>query len=111
LRRAKKEPSPRRYAATRSGFPFEIHAVVVLPDHIHAVLGLPEGDADFSTRWHLIKTRFAKALPKQERRSTVRKARGERGIWHARGRLRQGLGGGALDLFYPDNIDILILPG
>jgi putative transposase len=32
----------------------------------------------------LIKTRFAKALPKEERLSTVCKARGERGIWQRR---------------------------
>jgi len=48
------------------------------------VLSLPDGDADFSTRWRLIKTRFAKALPKQERLSPVRLARGERGIWQRR---------------------------
>jgi CRP-like cAMP-binding protein len=45
---------------------------------------LPPDDADFSTRWRLIKTRFAKSLPKRERRSAVRKARGERGIWQRR---------------------------
>jgi putative transposase len=57
---------------------------VVLPDHLHAVWTLPPGDSDFSTRWRLIKNRFAKALPKQERLSAVRKARGERGIWQRR---------------------------
>jgi REP-associated tyrosine transposase len=45
---------------------------------------LPPDDADFSTRWRLIKTRFAKSLPRRERRSAVRKARGERGIWQRR---------------------------
>ena len=38
--------------------PFVIDAIVVLPDHIHAVWTLPEGDGDFSTRWRLIKSRF-----------------------------------------------------
>jgi putative transposase len=71
-------------AATRVKFPFEIDAFVVLPDHLHAVLSLPEADADFSTRWRLIKTRFAKVLPRGERLSEVRKARGERGIWQRR---------------------------
>ncbi|MEO6839554.1 MAG: transposase [Bradyrhizobium sp.] len=64
--------------------PFAIDAVVVLPDHIHAVWTLPPGDADFSLRWRLIKSHFAKALPKQERRSAVRVARNERGIWQRR---------------------------
>jgi len=71
-------------AATRQTFPFDIDAMVILPDHMHAVLSLPPQDADFSTRWRLIKSRFAKAHPKQERRSAVREARGERGIWQRR---------------------------
>jgi putative transposase len=56
-------------ARTRHSHPFEIDAFVVLPDHLHAVWTLPPGDADFSMRWRLIKTRFAKTLPKQERLS------------------------------------------
>jgi putative transposase len=71
-------------ARTRSRYPFVIDAIVVLPDHIHAVWTLPPGDADFSLRWRLIKSRFAQALPKQERLSDVRRARGERGIWQRR---------------------------
>src|SRR5512132_1368348 len=35
---------------------------VVLPDHLHAVWTLPPGDDDFSTRWRLIKTIFARSL-------------------------------------------------
>jgi len=58
---------------TRHEYPFEIDAVDVLPNHLHAIWTLPAGDADFSTRWRLIKTAFAKSLPKQERLSAVRK--------------------------------------
>ena len=71
-------------ARTREKYPFEIDAFVVLPDHMHAIWTLPPGDADFSIRWRLIKTFFAKPLPKQERRTAVRKARNERGIWQRR---------------------------
>jgi putative transposase len=35
--------------------PFAIDAIVILPDHLHAIWRLPPGDADFSTRWRLIK--------------------------------------------------------
>ena len=35
--------------------PFEIDAMVVLPDHLHCIWRLPPEDADFSTRWLLIK--------------------------------------------------------
>lgn len=61
--------------------PFRIDAWVVLPEHLHCVWTLPPGDADFSMRWRLIKTGFSRGLPKTERRSEVRKAAGERGIW------------------------------
>ena len=64
--------------------PFYIDAWVVLPDHMHAVWTLPEGDADYSSRWRDIKKRFSKALPKTEQLSSVRKRKGERGIWQRR---------------------------
>jgi putative transposase len=64
--------------------PFTIDAWVVLPDHIHAVWTLPADDDDFSTRWRLIKTLFARALLKTERLSPVRQRGGERGIWQRR---------------------------
>ena len=63
---------------------FIIHGWVVLPDHLHSVLELPTGDADFATRWRLIKMGFSKALPRVERISKVRSRRGERGIWQRR---------------------------
>src|SRR5436189_4086868 len=69
---------------TRQRHPFRIDAFVVLPDHIHTVWTLPPGDADFSTRWRLIKIEFSKSIPTSERLSRVRRARGERGIWQRR---------------------------
>ena len=65
-------------------FPFDIDGWVVLPDHIHCIWTLPDGDDDFSNRRRLIKTHFSKNLPKEERRSAVRLKRGERGIWQRR---------------------------
>jgi putative transposase len=35
--------------------PFDIDAIVVLPDHIHCIWTLPNNDADYATRWRLIK--------------------------------------------------------
>jgi putative transposase len=57
---------------------------VVLPEHLHCIIELPAVDADFATRWRLIKTGFSKAIPNTERRSAVRLNRGERGIWQRR---------------------------
>ncbi|RKZ39192.1 MAG: hypothetical protein DRQ49_12240 [Gammaproteobacteria bacterium] len=39
---------------------FAIDAIVVLPEHLHGIWTLPPNDADFSTRWRLIKTGFTK---------------------------------------------------
>ena len=64
--------------------PFHIDAWVVLPEHMHTIWTLPEGDDDFSRRWKMIKTHFSKGLPITERRSKVRIKRGERGIWQRR---------------------------
>ena len=64
--------------------PFNIDAWVVLPDHMHAVWTLPNGDCDYSGRWREIKKYFSKSLPKTERLSFVRKNKGERGIWQRR---------------------------
>ncbi len=64
--------------------PFHIDAWVVLPDHMHCVWTLPDGDTDFPRRWHAIKTAFSKSIPKTERRSKVMLRRGERGIWQRR---------------------------
>jgi putative transposase len=49
---------------TRRQHPFTIDAVVVLPDHVHIIMTLPDGDADFPTRWQLIKRRFTTAVAK-----------------------------------------------
>ena len=70
--------------SVRERHPFKIHAWVVLPDHLHCVIELPPDDADFATRWRLIKMGFSKALPHGETRSAVRVRRGERGIWQRR---------------------------
>ena len=61
-------------AKTRQSQPYTIDAFVVLPDHLHAIWTPLPGDADFSTRWRLIKSRFARALPKHERLSAVHRA-------------------------------------
>ena len=73
-----------RSAEVRRSWPFSIDAWVVLPDHLHCLWTLPEGDADFATRWRLIKSGFARRLPRTEWCSASRTRRGERGIWQRR---------------------------
>lgn len=50
------------YAATRARLPFRTDALVVLPDHLHAVWTLPEGDADFPACWKMLRAAFSRAL-------------------------------------------------
>jgi len=67
--------------------PFELDAYVVLPDHLHAIWTLPEGDFNFSTRWRLIKEAFTRAYIKAYGtpfQSESRRAKGEQGIWQRR---------------------------
>lgn len=64
--------------------PFRIDAWVVLPDHMHCVWTLPEGDSDYSTRWKNIKAAFSRSLPRDEPLDPVRQRKGERGIWQRR---------------------------
>jgi putative transposase len=72
------------FRETRQRHPFTIDAIVVLPDHLHTVWTLPEGDADFATRWQLIKSAFSRRLARSEQISRSRSAKGERGIWQRR---------------------------
>lgn len=68
---------------TRAERPFGIEAWVVLPDHLHCIWSLPEGDSDYSTRWRLIKSRFSRTLPIGPQRDS-HILRNERGIWQRR---------------------------
>ncbi len=69
---------------TRARHSFAIEAIVVLPEHLHTIWTLPEDDANFATRWRLIKATFSRALPTSERISPSRLQKGERGIWQRR---------------------------
>jgi putative transposase len=42
----------------RRRYPFSVNGWVLLPDHMHCIWAIHEGDADFSRRWSIIKRRF-----------------------------------------------------
>jgi putative transposase len=69
---------------TQRRHPFVINAMVVLPDHLHAIWTLPSDDSDFPLRWRLIKTWFSRNLPPGEHRRASRVDKGERAIWQRR---------------------------
>ncbi len=68
--------------------PFELSAIVLLPDHLHAVWTLPRGDADYSTRWSHLKAEFTRSYlttgGTEADRSESRERQGERSIWQRR---------------------------
>ena len=66
------------FRETRARHPFAIDAIVILPDHLHAIWTLPQGDSDFVTRWRLIKSGFSRGLAPRERISESRAEKGER---------------------------------
>jgi putative transposase len=72
------------FAYVKNKHPYKIDAMVVLPEHLHCILTLPEGDGDFSTRWGLIKAYFSRHIEAGERISKSRKSRDERGLWQRR---------------------------
>ncbi|TPQ28926.1 REP-associated tyrosine transposase [Methylomonas koyamae] len=58
--------------------PFELTAAVVLPDHLHSIWQLPDGDADYSTRWQMVKTAFSRQL------SAPVRSDGTKTVWQPR---------------------------
>ena len=66
--------------------PFTIDAIVILPDHLHCLWTLPPADADFSTRWRLIKSWFSRRCRFQDREqvSNSRRSKKEKAIWQRR---------------------------
>jgi REP element-mobilizing transposase RayT len=56
----------------RQRHPFALDAIVVLPDHLHAIWTLPDRDPDFPVRWRLIKSAFSRAPPTGEKISPSR---------------------------------------
>ncbi len=57
------------FRTVRHQNPFQIDAIVVLPDHLHTMWTLPTDDADFSSRWQALK---------------AQNARGEYDLWQRR---------------------------
>ncbi|RQW28674.1 transposase [Rhodobacteraceae bacterium CH30] len=64
--------------------PFHIDAAVILPDHLHCIWTLPEGDSDYPERWRRIKVAFSRGIPDLVPPSASRTKKGERGVWQRR---------------------------
>jgi len=63
--------------------PFNIEAMVIMPDHLHTIWTLPEHDADYSARWKAIKSLFTRKI-KKAGVDIPSNTRGEHALWQKR---------------------------
>jgi len=71
------------FGHVKSTAPFHLDAIVVLPEHLHCLWTLPDGDDDFAARWNRIKGRFTHSLPDNAKPSRS-EGRRERAVWQRR---------------------------
>lgn len=74
-------------ASVKALHPFRIDAMVVLPEHLHALWTLPAGDARYPLRWRLIKRSFTRALVVRgelDGYAVRRRGIDERSLWQRR---------------------------
>jgi putative transposase len=76
------------FTSVISRHPFTMDAICLLPDHLHCIWTLPEGDENYSVRWSEIKKYFSKRFRRQydglDIPDTSRSKRGEVAIWQRR---------------------------
>lgn len=74
--------------ACQQQWPFSVKALVLLPDHLHAIWTLPPGDADYSKRWGFIKKHFTQhwlvANGMEQALSLSKQRQRRRGVWQRR---------------------------
>ena len=71
------------FRQVRTRQPFEVVAIVVMPEHLHAIWTLPEGDADYSGRWKAIKAGLTHQL-RLHGMDLASNAKGEYSLWQRR---------------------------
>ena len=74
--------------AVRRKYPFAMDAFVLLPDHLHCIWTLPDGDCNYAKRWRLIKLMVTKAYGQELALPSEKTASGERrregNLWQRR---------------------------
>ena len=76
------------WTEVRRRYPFRTEAVCLLPDHLHCIWTLPQGDDDFSGRWRMLKGLFSKCYLTEGgsdgQRNRSRMRTGEAALWQRR---------------------------
>ncbi len=69
-------------------WPVEVEAIILLPDHLHAIWTLPTGDDEYPKRWGWLKKEFTQRYLEsggvEQQRSSSRKQNRRRGVWQRR---------------------------
>src|SRR5205807_7102624 len=87
------DPAARRILGSKirecqQKWPFTVDAIVLLPEHLHAIWSLPSGDDQYPKRWGWIKKEFTKERlhigGAQESFSDARRRERRRGVWQPR---------------------------
>ena len=75
-----------RHATRRmiTRYPTQIDAIVILPNTIHTIWTLPDGDCNYSDRWAMLKSQFSRGLVGPKERSASHKKHRNKGIWQRR---------------------------
>lgn len=68
----------------RARYPFDIDAMVLMPDHLHAIWRLPLVDVNYARRWSLCKSAVTKATTQVSILSSSRRMRNEGSLWQRR---------------------------
>ena len=82
------------YAKTIQNYCFDLDAMVVLPDHVHMLITLPQDSDDYAVIVASLKSQFSRQINKTEAITPSRQPKRERGIWQRRfweHRIRNGL--------------------
>ena len=76
------------FRETQGKWPWTMVAIVLLPDHLHAIWTLPPGDSRYSIRWQKVKETFTRKYLAsggyEGRGSLSRKRHGKRAVWQRR---------------------------
>jgi len=76
------------FAEARERLPFELSAIVLLPDHLHMLMRLPCDTSDYSARISKIKRNFTERYlssgGREERTTEAKQRQRYRGVWQPR---------------------------
>lgn len=74
----------RAFRTVQKQRPFEIVASVILPEHLHIIITLPDDDCNFPERWKAIKSQFTRALVQDNIVCLTKNKKGEYNLWQRR---------------------------